>query len=177
MSFTITRGLQAVSLIAIIGMTANFISEMVANNTAPPPVLVGTLSVTVIAVLYVAISYILYYDSSLPLLISTGLDSLLLIAVIVVACVVGKPLSYLQCPRLPSASGNAAAFMDSVGANMKMGKVDYFVWAGLNSTNCFLMKAIWGLSIALCILFAVSAVLQACLWKRLRGPGQHKEIV
>lgn len=45
MTFTVMRGLQAVSLISIIGMTANFISDMVANNTAPPNVLVGTLSV------------------------------------------------------------------------------------------------------------------------------------
>ena len=44
-TFTVMRGTQAVSLIAIIGMTANFISEMVAANNAPPNVLVGTLSV------------------------------------------------------------------------------------------------------------------------------------
>jgi len=44
-TFTVTRGLQAVCLIAIIGMTANFIAEMVSAGTAPPNVLVGTLSV------------------------------------------------------------------------------------------------------------------------------------
>lgn len=44
-SFTVVRGLQAISLIAIIGMTANFISEMVQANSKPPVVLVGTLSV------------------------------------------------------------------------------------------------------------------------------------
>lgn len=44
-TFKITRVLQAVSMIAIIGMTANFISEMVSANTAPPNVLIGTLSV------------------------------------------------------------------------------------------------------------------------------------
>ncbi len=45
MTFSAVRGLQAVSLIAIIGMTANFISQMVSSSTAPPRVLVGTLSV------------------------------------------------------------------------------------------------------------------------------------
>ena len=45
MAFTVVRGMQAVSLIAIIGMTANFISEMVAVDQAPPQVIVGTLSV------------------------------------------------------------------------------------------------------------------------------------
>lgn len=44
-TFKITRILQALSLITIIGMSANFISEMVNNNSTPPMVLVGTLSV------------------------------------------------------------------------------------------------------------------------------------
>ena len=44
-TFKIVRILQVVSLIAIIGMAANFISDMVSNNHAPSDVLVGTLSV------------------------------------------------------------------------------------------------------------------------------------
>lgn len=44
-TFKIVRMLQAMSLIAIIGMTANFISEMVASNNSAPNVLIGTLSV------------------------------------------------------------------------------------------------------------------------------------
>jgi hypothetical protein len=44
-TFTVVRGMQAISLITIIGMTSNFISEMVAADQAPPKVLVGTLSV------------------------------------------------------------------------------------------------------------------------------------
>jgi hypothetical protein len=44
-TFKVTRALQAVSMIAIIGMTANFISEMVSSNATPPNVLIGTLSV------------------------------------------------------------------------------------------------------------------------------------
>ena len=44
-TFKIVRILQAVSLIGIIGMAANFISEMVSDNSTPSDVLVGTLSV------------------------------------------------------------------------------------------------------------------------------------
>ena len=44
-TFKIVRILQALSLIAIIGMAANFISQMVQHNNAPSDVLVGTLSV------------------------------------------------------------------------------------------------------------------------------------
>jgi hypothetical protein len=45
LTFTVMRAMQGVALISIIGMTANFISEMVSATLVPPPVLVATLSV------------------------------------------------------------------------------------------------------------------------------------
>ncbi|KAI9791283.1 MAG: hypothetical protein M1816_004064 [Peltula sp. TS41687] len=172
-SFTIVRGLQAVALIAIIGMTANFISEMVQTNSSPPSVLVGTLTVTCISVLYCAMTYILYYDGILPFLINTGMDGLLLIAVIVVAITVGKPLSYMNCNVIGSQTGNvdsASAFAANMGYNWnKEGtKVNYYRWLGATKMTCFEMKAIWGLSIALCILFAFSMICSVCLWRRTK---------
>jgi hypothetical protein len=118
-------------------------------------------------VLYCAISYILFWDRHLPFLVATGCDSALLIAVIVVAVTIGKPLSYLNCATLAKSGGSANDFLTSVGKNM--GKVDYFVWAGADSLTCYEMKSIWGLSIALCILFALSGAMSALLWKRTRG--------
>lgn len=44
-TFVLCRAAQAASMVAIIGMTSNFISEMISNNVAPSSVLVGTLSV------------------------------------------------------------------------------------------------------------------------------------
>ena len=44
-TFLVVRIFQAISLIAIIGMTGNFISEMVSSNATPPDVLVGVISV------------------------------------------------------------------------------------------------------------------------------------
>lgn len=44
-TFTVVRAMEAISLITIIGMTANFISEMVQVDQSPPKVLIGTLSV------------------------------------------------------------------------------------------------------------------------------------
>ena len=44
-TFKITRALQVISLLACIGMAANFISQMVQNNDEPSKELVGTLSV------------------------------------------------------------------------------------------------------------------------------------
>lgn len=183
MTFTVVRGMQAISLISVIGMTANFIAQMVSANTAPPNVLIGTLSVVstlhphehpdtnmlqvVIAVLYCVITYILYFDSILPFLISTGMDTAFLIALIVVACLVGKPLSYLNCAALNQDGGNIDAFLQSIASNL--GSVSYYTWAGANATVCYESKAIWGLSIALCILFAVSSIITAVLWKSQRG--------
>ncbi|KAI9704968.1 MAG: hypothetical protein M1836_006748 [Candelina mexicana] len=155
MTFSAVRGLQAASLIAIIGMTANFISEMVTSSTAPPRVLVGTLSVTCIAVLYCALTWILYYDGHLPFLINTAMDGLLLIAVIVVAVTVGKPLSYLDCQIIGKQSGNvnsAYAYVATLGHNLnKDGSTanNYGGWIGATKSTCLEMKSIWGLSIAL----------------------------
>ncbi|KAI9821141.1 MAG: hypothetical protein M1827_003875 [Pycnora praestabilis] len=153
-TFTMVRGLQAISLISIIGMTANFISEMVSSSIAPPNVLVGTLSVTCIAVMYCAITWILYFDGILPFLLNTAMDTLLLLAVVIVAVTVGKPLSYLNCQVIGEASGNvssAYAFADTLGNNLNKvgGKVDYANWIGATKVTCFEMKSIWGLSIAL----------------------------
>ena len=50
-TFTVVRALQAVSLITIIGMTANFIAEMVSADQSPPRVLIGTLSVVSLSTL------------------------------------------------------------------------------------------------------------------------------
>ncbi|PFH62803.1 hypothetical protein XA68_11815 [Ophiocordyceps unilateralis] len=166
LTFTAMRGMQAVALIAIIGLTSNFISEMVTAGYVAPSALVGTLVVACFAAVYTIITYILYWDSLLPLLISTAADGLCLIGVIAVACVVGKPVSYLSCPKLPD-SGNMATFIDSLFRNLSREHV--YEWVNPDKTACFEIKAVWGLSICLCILYFMSAVASICLWKRLKG--------
>ena len=105
----------------------------------------------------------------LPLLVATGADSLILIACIVVACSVGKPVSYLSCPSFPT-NGNTANFIHSLFHNVyNSHKSNTFMWVDADKASCFEIKAIWGLSIALCVLFAFSAVVSLCLWKRTKG--------
>jgi hypothetical protein len=82
------------------------------------------------------------------------MDGLLLIAVIVVAVVVGKPLSYLNCNvigDLSSAESSAYAFATNLGnyLNQEGGKIVYGDFIGASKAVCLEMKAIWGLSIAL----------------------------
>ncbi|ROT39496.1 hypothetical protein SODALDRAFT_275226 [Sodiomyces alkalinus F11] len=181
-AFTASRAMQFISLVGIIGMTADFIAEIVGAEAKPPDVLIGTLVVAVIAALYVVISYILYWDAMLPLLIATAADAALLVAVIVVAVVMGKPLSYLTCSDLPRRDGGLPSFIASVGENIlsttdRSGIVRYYVWVGAARQTCYAIKAVWGLSIALCILFAVSSITSACLWRRLKmGPVPGKDV-
>ncbi|KAK8003062.1 hypothetical protein PG989_002781 [Apiospora arundinis] len=178
-TFTAFRGFQFVSLIAIIGLVANFISEIVSARRDAPDVLIGTLVVSSIAALYVAISYILYYDGLLPLLISAGLDFFLMIATIVVAVTVGKPLSMLTCEVLPeSTTSTLAASVTYVASTQTQGityrnvlskAVNYFAFVAIDQPHCYEIKAVWGLSIALCVLFAFSAIICVGLWRRVKA--------
>lgn len=103
--------------------------------------------------LYCAITYILYLDDNLPFLITTGMDGALLLALVVVAVVVGKPLSYLNCQVIGSSSVSQSTYQ--LGLELKKSlstdgsKVQYSNWIGANKITCYEMKAIWGLSIAL----------------------------
>lgn len=104
----------------------------------------------------------------LPMLISTGADGLVLIMVIVVAVLVGKPVSYMKCHAYPK-KGNTAHFIDSLYHNVKNTKSNVFQFVDPDKTACYEVKAIWGLSIALCILFAFSAIVSVCLWRRIKA--------
>jgi hypothetical protein len=176
-TFLVVRIFQAMSLIAIIGMTANFIAEMVNSGETPPDVLVGVISVTVIAAVYCIFTGILFIDNILPLLLNTVMDGLLLIALIVVAVVVGKPLSYLNCDVVGQLqlTGDAYDFATSLGSNLNENG-DYLYWIGTSRSICLESKSIWGLSIALCILFTFSAICSICLWRQMKAaPPAGKE--
>ncbi|KAJ5109634.1 hypothetical protein N7532_002279 [Penicillium argentinense] len=163
-TFQIARLFQACSLIAIIGMTAKFISSIVSQNATPPNILIATITVTTIAVIYCIISAILFIDDILPFLPSAIADFLVLIALIVVAVVMGKPLSYLKCSTLAELGYKDAtvyAFSSKLSSYIATisGRIDYSSWIGASKAICLETKAIWGLSIALC----------ACLWRQKKA--------
>ncbi|KAK5100620.1 hypothetical protein LTS08_005371 [Lithohypha guttulata] len=166
-TLVLSRYAQAASMIAVIGMASNFITEMISANINPPEVLLGTLSIVCIAVLYCAITVILFLDNLLPYLINAIIDALFLIALIVVAAVVGKPLSFLNCNvigDLNSSASSAYSFASALSNSLvnEGGKINYSNWIGTSKSTCLQMKSIWGMSIALC----VSSV---CLWKRAKS--------
>ena len=77
----------------------------------------------------------------------------MLIALAVVAIVVGKPLSYLNCQVVGSNSvaESAAELNNELKQSLHQngGHVIYGNWVGASRVTCYEMKAIWGLSIAL----------------------------
>ncbi|KAI0153392.1 hypothetical protein BJ166DRAFT_500359 [Pestalotiopsis sp. NC0098] len=177
-TFTALRAAQLLSLLTIIGLVANFINEIVSVQRDAPDVLIGTLVVASTASLYIAISYILYYDGLLPLLVAGVCDFLLLIATIVVATTVGKPLSKLTCETLPLAgtstiaSGSQVFVASSSGVTYRSvlkKVVDYYTYVAVDQPHCYEIKAVWGLSISLCVLFAFSAVVLIGLWRRTKS--------
>lgn len=106
-----------------------------------------------IAVLYCAITVILFLDNLLPYFVNAVVDALFMIALIVVAVVVGKPLSYLNCYSigyLNSSPSSATSFAASLSNTLvEGGKVNYGGWTATSKSTCLQMKSIWGLSIAL----------------------------
>lgn len=184
-TFTALRAAQLLSLLTIIGLVANFINEIVSVQRDAPDVLIGTLVVASTASLYIAISYILYYDGLLPLLVAGVCDFMLLIATIVVATTVGKPLSKLTCETLPLAgtstiaSGSQVFVASSSGVTYRSvlkKVVDYYTYVAVDQPHCYEIKAVWGLSISLCVLFAFSAVVLIGLWRRTKSVAAPKDI-
>lgn len=107
-----------------------------------------------IAVIYCIITGILFIDNILPFLPCAALDFLVLIGMIVVAVVLGKPLSYLSCNGLSTLGDrDATAYVFSSHLNSYLntlsGKIDYSAWIGASKAICLETKAVWGLSIAL----------------------------
>ncbi|KAJ5224973.1 hypothetical protein N7468_006198 [Penicillium chermesinum] len=173
-TFQLARLFQFCSLIAIIGMVAKFIAVMVNANASPPSILIGTITVTCIAVIYCIISAILFFDDILPFLPSAALDFLVLIGMIVVAVVIGKPLSYLSCNNMSNLGDKDAtayvfsSHLDSYLSSLS-GKIDFSAWIGASKAICLENKAVWGLSIALCILFFFSTICNLCLWRQKKA--------
>ncbi|KAK6613273.1 hypothetical protein H4I95_01617 [Botrytis cinerea] len=157
-AFTITRALQAICLICILSMSANFIAEINSVDTAPHQ---SSLQLSVvIVVVFLLIGYLLYLELQLSFLLATAFDTAALIALIVVSVKVGTPLSYLECPALPNV-GVTSAFVESAVGNFS--KANYYFWVGASKTACYEMKAIWGLAWHFAYYFS-SVALSTCAY-------------
>lgn len=115
----------------------------------------------------------------------TVMDSGLLLAFIVVAVCVGRPLSFLNCSIIASSSDaadaqSAAIFAQSLSGNVNVNGATLRLanWAGSSKMNCYETKATWGMCIGLCILFASSVmVLPTLFFKNKKANGGAKSAV
>lgn len=85
------------------------------------------------------------------LFVMAGLDSLILIAWVVISVTVGKPVSYLNCYFPKGSAGTDGHVLVDLLSNFNHAGATLSLenWSGLNKSNCFETKAIWGFSIAL----------------------------
>jgi len=148
-TFLACRALQLTFLIVIIGMTANFINSMVMADHDPSPEIVGALTITAIATLYTLVSVSFFWaQAQIGMFVMGGLDFLLTIAFIVVSVTVGKPVASLNCYWRFENAGDVLSGLQA-NWNKKGSTVDLEFWSGMNKSNCFETKAIWGFCIAL----------------------------
>lgn len=122
----------------------------------------------------------------------TAVDSLLLIAFIVVAVDFGKPVSYLNCYAIHTTNGDPLKYAFAVEQSVKYTAAnvqrDLITRAGdlaltfynlatqTTRTRCFETKAIWGLSIALCLLFTTSVCLLPTLYFKNKKANAIKDV-
>ncbi|EON95974.1 hypothetical protein UCRPA7_8493 [Phaeoacremonium minimum UCRPA7] len=156
-AFVGARPLQFVSLVAVLGLVANFISLIARVKQKAPQELVATLVITCISVLWTLLSFTAYHDTHIPYIVTAVVDLLFLIPFIVIAVVLGQPLSYTTCSELPKhAKQNSYLAVPLTTKNN--GAVSYVFFVGGEQTTCYEIMAVWGLMIALCVLFAISAI-------------------
>jgi hypothetical protein len=172
LTFLGCRAFQLTFLIVIIGMAANFINAMVMDNHDPSREIVGALVITSIATLYTLVSISFFWaQAQMGMFVMAAVDFLIFIAFIVVSVTVGKPVASLNCYwRFENMDGEVLTGLQEVW-NEKGSTVNLQFWSGMNKSNCFETKAIWGFCIALTILYSVTAILLPTLHMKNKKTG------
>jgi len=123
-------------------------------------------------VLWTLLSVTAYDETHLSYIITASIDAFFLIPFIVIAAVLGQPLSYTTCSDLPKAGpdggNNTTTTLNTLlaapaGADAGS-QMSYQTFTQAEQGTCLQLNAVWGLSIALCVLYAVSAVAAAFLF-------------
>ncbi|RKU43489.1 hypothetical protein DL546_003582 [Coniochaeta pulveracea] len=148
------RVAQGLALLPILGLVGNCLSLIARSKQDAPAELVATMVFVALSTLWVILSLTAYDDTHIPYLATTLVDTLFLIPFIVVAAIIGQPLSETTCSDLPKQSSNIALPISTGGGR----PVSYVIFTGSGQTVCYELMAAWGFLIALCVLFAISAI-------------------
>ncbi|QKX55055.1 uncharacterized protein TRUGW13939_02147 [Talaromyces rugulosus] len=158
-SYQFLRVAQFITLIIIIGLTANFVAKMIEVKANPPSLVVAILSLVCLTALYLIILSILFWDQKVTYVWPLAIDSVILAGLLIIAVIAGKPLSYLKCNDI-GGSGSASAFASTLASvlNSVTKTVMFTDFIATSKEICNEMKAIWGLVIASCIFFAFTVL-------------------
>ncbi|PHH51840.1 hypothetical protein CFIMG_005964RA [Ceratocystis fimbriata CBS 114723] len=179
-TFVTARLLQFLISVSVISLSATHISDIYSAEYTPPFILTATLVVTCISIVHVAATAFLYRKSLLPLLASAGGDFAVFVALIVVVAVQGNPLSSVSCSSLSKdrasissyAAPSDATTSSASGTESETGSkatLSYSLYTSASKSTCASLKALWALTITMCILFAISFLAQLLLWRQSRA--------
>lgn len=158
-TFAGARLLSVIALLAIIGLAVGFTSQINKASLAPPAQLTGAIIISGTALFWVLLSFTAYDDTHFPYMATAIVDTVLLIVFVVVVIILTGQVSKTDCSTLPTASGDGAGngTLSSLAATDQM--------------TCFKLKGTWGISIAVCILFLLSALAAAFMFRSKRKNG------
>lgn len=169
-TFVGARLLSAIALLAVIGLVAGFTSQINKASLAPPVQLTGAIIVSAAALLWVLLSFTAYDDTHIPYMATAIVDTVFLIPFVIVVIVLGGQLSQTECSTLPEA-GNGTTLQLNPADGAGNGTLSYVTFIASDRMTCFKLQGTWGLSIALCILFLLSALAAAFLFMGKRKNG------
>lgn len=167
-TFVGARVLSGIALLAIIGLVATFTSQINKASLAPPVQLTGAIIVSAAALLWVLLSFTAYDDTHIPYMATAIVDTLFLIPFVVVVIILGGQLSKTECSTLPEQSGTLQLDPADTAGN---GTLSFITFAASDRMTCYKLQGTWGLSIALCILFLLSALAAAFMFMGKRKNG------
>lgn len=169
-TFVGARLLAAIALLAIIGLVAGFTSQINKASLAPPVQLTGAIIVSAAALLWVLLSFTAYDDTHIPYMATAIVDTVFLIPFVIDVIVLGGQLSQTECSTLPEA-GNGTLLQLDPADGAANGTLSYVTFIASDRMTCYKLQGTWGLSIALCILFLLSALAAAFLFMGKRKNG------
>lgn len=176
--FVGSRLLLLIALFAIIGLVATFMIQINHAELTAPQQLTSTIIISCCALLWVLLSFTAYDDTHIPYISTAIIDAVFLIPFSVTAVVLGRPVSKKDCSTMPKEkeSWNATTTTLNLGSintsgNGTVSQLSYDILVSSDQITCFKLKATWGLMIALCILFVLSAVAISFIFLRKRRNG------
>ncbi|KAK3309874.1 uncharacterized protein B0T15DRAFT_506610 [Chaetomium strumarium] len=155
-AFLITRVAQIASLAVVTGLVADLLSTETRGRQAPATSLIAVVLFTSAALLWSLLSWTGYSRRYLPYAATWSVDLVFLLAFVAIAVVLGLPLGDTRCAAV-AANGR---FEITAPPGTAFGRIAF---PTDGRAACLKLHIVWGVLIAVCVLFAVSALSVAFL--------------